>query len=67
MQLSWFMKFVMEFFYPIFFGIQLNLAQYITKKNKLVVTKHKMQLRLNEKIKFDLYEIVNFKNKIELF
>jgi hypothetical protein len=42
------------------FGIQLYLAQYISKRNKLVVTKQKMQLKLSEKIKFDLYEMVNF-------
>jgi hypothetical protein len=45
----------------------LYLAQYITKRNKLVITKHKVQLRLSEKIKLDLYEMVNFKNKIGLF
>jgi hypothetical protein len=54
-------------FYPIYFGIQLYLAQYITKRNKLVVTKHKVQLRLSDKVKLDLYELVNFKNKIGFF
>jgi hypothetical protein len=61
------MKFVMEFFYPISFGIQLYLARYITKRNKLVITKHKVQLRMSEKIKLDFYEMVNFKNKNRLF
>jgi hypothetical protein len=54
-------------FYPISFGIQLYLAQYISKRNKLLITKHKVQLRLSEKIKLDLCEMVNFKNKIGLF
>jgi hypothetical protein len=31
------------------------------------MTKHKVQLRLSEKIKLDVYEMVNFKNKIGLF
>jgi hypothetical protein len=56
-----------EIFYPISFGIQLYLAQYINKITKLVITKHKVLLRLSEKIKLDLYEMVNFKNKIKLF
>ncbi len=66
-QLNWFMKFVMKFFYPISFGFQLYLAQYIIRSNKFVTIKHQMPLGMSEEIKIDLYEKVNFKNKIGLF
>jgi hypothetical protein len=54
-------------FYLISFGFQFYLAQYITRSNNSGVTKHQMPLGMNELKKFALYEMVNLKNKIELF
>jgi hypothetical protein len=56
-----------EIFYPISFGFQLYLAQYIIRSNNFVTTKHQVPLGMSEEIKIDLYEMVNFKNKIGLF
>jgi hypothetical protein len=58
------MKFVMEFFIPYPLASNLYLAQYITRSNKFVSTKHQVPLGMS---KFDLYEMVNLKNKIGLF
>ncbi len=57
----------MEFFYPISFGFQFYLGQYIIKSNKFVITKHQMPLGMNKLKKLDIYEMVNCKNKIRLF
>jgi hypothetical protein len=54
-------------FYPIFFGFQFYLAQYINRSNNCVVTKHQMPFGMNELKKLALYEMVNLKNKIGLF
>jgi hypothetical protein len=54
-------------FYPISFGFQFYLAQYISRNNKCVLTKHQMPLRMGELKKLALYEMVNLKNKIGLF
>jgi hypothetical protein len=54
-------------FYPISFGFQFYLVQYITRSNNCVVTKHQMPLGMSELKKLALYEMVNFKNKIALF
>jgi hypothetical protein len=52
-------------FYPISFGFQFYLAQYISRSNIYVVMKHQMPLGMSELKKLALYEMVNFKNKIE--
>jgi hypothetical protein len=53
-------------FYPISFGFQFYLVQYITRSNNYVVTEHQMPLGMSE-LKSVLYEMVNLKNKIGLF
>jgi hypothetical protein len=65
-QLSWFMKFAMEFFISYILdsnSIWLN----VTRNNNFEITKHQVPLGMNKEIKLDLYEMVNFKNKIGLF
>jgi hypothetical protein len=54
-------------FYPISFGFQFYLAQYISRSNNCVVTKHQMPLGMSELNKLAFYEMVNLKNKIGLF
>ncbi len=54
-------------FYPISFGFQLYLAEYIIKNNKFVITKYQVPLGMSEEKKCDFYEMVNEKNKIGLF
>jgi len=56
-----------EIFYPISFGFQFYLGQYITRSNNCVVTKHQRPLGISELKKLALYEMVNLKNKIGLF
>jgi hypothetical protein len=56
-----------EFFYPISFDFQFYLAQYITRGNNIVITKHQVPLRMSKQITLNLYEMVDFKNKIGLF
>jgi hypothetical protein len=56
-QLSWFMKFAMEFFYHISFGFQFYSTQYISKRNDFVVTKHQVPLGTKKYVKFDLHEM----------
>ncbi len=53
-QLNWFMRFAMEFFYPISFGFQSNIGQYITKCNSLVLPKYQMSFEMNPKKTIDL-------------
>jgi hypothetical protein len=53
-------------FYPIYFGFQFYLAQYISRSNNFVTMKHQMPLGMNELKKLDLYEMVNFKNEFGL-
>jgi hypothetical protein len=65
--LSWFMNFAMEFFCPISFGFQFYLVQYITKSNNFVITKHQVPLGMSKLILFNIYRMVNLKNKIGLF
>jgi len=58
----------MEFFYPMSFGFQFNLAYYITRGNNYVITKYQVPLGMNElKKKLDLHKMAKPKNKIELF
>ncbi len=45
----------------------MYLAQYIIRSNNIVTTKHYVPLGMIEEIKLDLYEMVNLKNKIDLF
>jgi len=54
-------------FYPIFFGFQFYLVQYISRSYNWVVTKHQMPLGMSELKKLALYGMVSFKNKIGLF
>jgi hypothetical protein len=54
-------------FYPISFGFQFYLAQYITRKNDVVVTSHQVPLEISEQVRLDLFEMVNNENKIGLF
>jgi hypothetical protein len=61
------MKFAMEFFNPISFGFQFYSAQYINRRNDIVVTKHQVALGMSKQVKLDLHEMVNIKNKIRLF
>jgi hypothetical protein len=51
------MKFAMEFFYHISFGFQFYSAQYISKRNDFVVTKHQVPLGTKKYVKFDLHEM----------
>jgi hypothetical protein len=53
-------------FYPISFGFQFYLAQYIIRSNNFVIAKHQMPLGMSELKKLDLYEMVNLKIKIGL-
>jgi len=61
------MRFAMEFFYPISFGFQFYLAQYITRSNNFGTMRNQMPLGMNELKKLDLYEMVNLQNKFGLF
>jgi len=53
-------------FYPISFGFQFYLAQYISRSNNCVVMKHQMPMGMSELKKLAFYEMVNPKNKIGL-
>jgi hypothetical protein len=61
------MRFAMEFFYPISFGFQFYLVQYISRSNNFVTKKNQMPLGMSELKKLDLYEMVNLQNKFGLF
>jgi len=52
-------------FYPISFGFQFYLAQYIIRIINSIVMKHQMPLGMSEFKKLALYEMVNLKNKIK--
>jgi hypothetical protein len=53
----------MEFFIPYPLASNSILAQYISRSNNCVVTKHQMPLGMSELKKFALDEMVNLKNK----
>jgi hypothetical protein len=61
------MKFAMEFFIPHQLASNSILAQYITRSNNFVITKHQVPFGMSKQTKFDIYEMVNLKNKIGLF